>query len=115
MIIRDVESRRRRCSIAEQATAAAGSVPLALNGILSNADDTDVFKFRAEEGKRQYRQANPAYSYLSSNDPRAHFGLGGAAVARDVQVRWPDGSVELFGDRPAGEYHVLQQGTGQKQ
>jgi hypothetical protein len=70
---------------------------------------------RGEEGKRQYRQANPAYSYLSSNDPRAHFGLGGAAVAKDVQVRWPDGSVESFGDRPAGQYHVLEKGAGQKQ
>ena len=70
---------------------------------------------RDDEGKRQYRQANPAYSYLSSNDPRAHFGLGGAAIAADVQVRWPDGTVEQFGDRPAGQYHVLAKGEGQKQ
>ncbi len=70
---------------------------------------------RGDEGKRQYRQANPAYSYLSSNDPRAHFGLGGASTAKDVQVRWPDGTVERFGDRPAGQYHVLAKGEGQKQ
>ena len=36
----------------EQANAAAGPVPLAVNGILAGAGDTDLFKFRAEEGKR---------------------------------------------------------------
>ena len=30
-------------------------------------------------------------SYLSSEDPRAHFGLGGAE-RRSVTVEWPDGT-----------------------
>lgn len=60
------------------------------------------------EDARTYRQANPAYSYLSSNDPRAHFGLGAEDVARDVRVRWPDGKEQSFGDLPAGQYHVLK-------
>ena len=30
-------------------------------------------------------------SYLSSEDPRAHFGLGAAAVARELRVTLPDG------------------------
>ena len=70
---------------------------------------------RGDAGKRQYRQANPCYSYLSSNDPRTHFGLGGESTAKDVQVRWPDGSVERFGDRPAGQYYSLKKGEGEKQ
>jgi len=69
---------------------------------------------RGGEGKRQYRQANPTYSYMASNDPRAHFGLVGEREAREIQVRWPNGTVESFGTKPAGSYHVLKKGTGTK-
>ena len=44
-----------------------------------------------------------------------HFGLGSEAEARDVRVRWPDGTVEAFGSRPAGSYHALKKGAGEKQ
>jgi len=57
---------------------------------------------------RWTRLADPAYSYLSSNDHRVHFGLGEMETAKDVQVRWPDGSVQSFGDLPAGAYHELK-------
>ncbi|MEM9382291.1 MAG: CRTAC1 family protein [Planctomycetota bacterium] len=69
----------------------------------------------ADADRRQYRQAHPTYSYLSSNDPRVHFGLAGEEEARDVRVRWPDGTVESFGNRAAGSYHVLSKGAGEKQ
>ncbi len=62
----------------------------------------------ASEGTRQHRQAEPCYSYLSSNDPRVHFGLGAAATAKDVRVRWPDGTEQVFGDLAAGQYHELK-------
>ena len=51
---------------------------------------------------------------MASNDPRVHFGLVGEEEARDVQVRWPDGTVESFGTLPAGSYHVLKKGAGKK-
>ncbi|QDV09067.1 ASPIC and UnbV [Planctomycetes bacterium Poly30] len=63
-----------------------------------------------EEGTRQQRQAEPCYSYLSSNDPRVHFGLGAGEMAKDVRVRWPDGTEQAFGDLAAGQYHVLKRG-----
>lgn len=62
------------------------------------------------EGERQVRAAEPAYSYLSSNDARAHFGLGSADKAVDVRVRWRDGTEQVFGDLDADEYHVLKRG-----
>ena len=44
-----------------------------------------------------------AGSYLSSNDKRAHFGLGSDAVAQSVEIRWPSGTVQTLknvrGDR----------------
>jgi hypothetical protein len=46
-------------------------------------------------GKRSWvRQINPASSYLSSNDPRAHFGLGDVKHVDAITIRWPDGECE---------------------
>jgi len=68
----------------------------------------------AGDERRQYRQADPAYSYLASNDPRAHFGLGAATEVKGVQVRWPNGKTESFPDVAPGAYHTLKQGTGKQ-
>jgi hypothetical protein len=38
----------------------------------------------------------PSSSYLASNDPRVHFGLGSASEVGSLQVDWPDGSSEQF-------------------
>ena len=46
-------------------------------------------------GQRQTRQRQSGGSYLSSHDPRLHFGLGQATQAR-VEVIWPDGQKQLL-------------------
>ena len=54
--------------------------------------------------QRWMRAVNPAFSYLSSNDPRVHFGLGEADKIDAISVLWADGVEELFpgvGRRPA--------------
>jgi len=43
---------------------------------------------------RQIEDMNPGRGYLSQGDARLHFGLGTAAEADSVEIRWPDGSVE---------------------
>jgi hypothetical protein len=63
-------------------------------------------------GRRQHRDVQPAASYLSSNEPLVHFGLGAASGARDVEVRWPDGRTERFGDFASGGVWELRQGAG---
>ena len=42
------------------------------------------------------RLALPCYSYASSNDPRAHFGLGEIDQIDTIEVLCPDGTKELF-------------------
>ena len=69
------------------------------------------------DGKRIYRDVRPEGSYLSSSDPRAHFGLGSTSRATDVRVRWPlrgngEAEAESFGDYDAGQTVVLRQGSG---
>jgi hypothetical protein len=45
----------------------------------------------SSDGGVQRRELTAGSSYLSSEDPRAHFGLGDAAGAVTVEVVWPDG------------------------
>ncbi len=51
----------------------------------------------------QYWTVSTAGSYLSSNDKRAHFGLGTDAEATSVEIRWPSGIKQVLthvaGDR----------------
>jgi len=42
-------------------------------------------------GRRLAREAQAGSSYLSSEDPRLHFGLGGAQRVEELIVRWPGG------------------------
>ena len=55
---------------------------------------------------------NPGTSYLCSNDPRAHFGLGAANRVDRIDVRWPDGSDESFPGVGADQAIRLVQGQG---
>jgi enediyne biosynthesis protein E4 len=63
-------------------------------------------------GKRVRRDVQTAYSYLASNDPRVHFGLGPVTALVDVQVRWIDGATESFGTIRADRYVTLRRGAG---
>ena len=60
------------------------------------------------------REVRAAYSYLASNDPRVHVGLGKETAARNVAVRWPDGTREAFGDVRADQVAILARGAGRK-
>ena len=51
-------------------------------------------------------------SYLASNDPRVHLGLGEATSVNNVSVRWTDGTLEHFGDFKAGKTAVLRYSEG---
>jgi hypothetical protein len=53
-----------------------------------------------------------AYSYLASNDPRVHLGLGTATRVDSLEVKWPDGTVETYGPFDADRVVLVRQGTG---
>jgi len=58
------------------------------------------------------RDVRAAYSYMASNDPRVHVGLGKETTVRDISVRWPTGQRERFGDILADKIVVLRRGAG---
>jgi DNA-binding FadR family transcriptional regulator len=51
-------------------------------------------------------------SYLSQNDLRAHFGLGAAAVAERIEVRWPSGRMEAIANVAANQIVTIAEGAG---
>ncbi len=65
------------------------------------------------DGRRLLRTITRAFSYLSSSDPRAHFGLGGADEVEHVEVHWPDGLRERFAVPGVDRVVELVRGTGQ--
>jgi len=65
-------------------------------------------------GRRFWSLVQSGYSYLCSNDPRAHFGLGVAAGFDGIEVIWPDGAAEQFAGGAADRFLSLNKGSGRK-
>ena len=53
---------------------------------------------------KQIEDLMPTRGYLSQGDPRLHFGLGKAAYADLVEIRWPDGAVEKYEKVKANQF-----------
>jgi hypothetical protein len=62
-------------------------------------------------GKVQVQEAMSQSSYVSSNDPRLHFGLG-SAESVDIEVRWPLGLVEQHKSVQVNRLITLKEGSG---
>jgi hypothetical protein len=65
-------------------------------------------------GRRWLGFINPGQSYLCSNDPRAHFGLGELDHVDSIHVQWPDGDAaeEIFLGGKTDRLIVLHRGEG---
>jgi ASPIC and UnbV len=56
-----------------------------------------------EHGRRLVQEMHAGSSYLSSEDPRAHFGLGPAKEVSEVIVHYPDGRERRLADAAANQ------------
>ena len=66
-------------------------------------------------GQNRWRKwLNPGGSYLCSNDPRLHFGLGENTEFESVEVIWSDGMKEHFKGGKSGKIINLKKGSGEK-
>jgi hypothetical protein len=63
-------------------------------------------------GRTQVQWHQRAGSFLSSHDPRLHFGLGDAERVAAIEVRWPSGDVERVGPVEARRLVVIEEGRG---
>jgi hypothetical protein len=75
-----------------------------LVGHTSNRDGIGaVIKVTGSKGSQWYT-VTTASSYLSSSDVRAHFGLGADKEAKQVEIRWPSGIVQVLNDVEGDRY-----------
>ncbi len=60
----------------------------------------------------QMSEVRSGGSYLSQNDLRLHFGLGGQDKIEEVDIRWPNGNVEVLRDLAADFIYRVTEGNG---
>ncbi len=61
---------------------------------------------------RLVREVQSGSSYLGQNDLRAHFGLGPAARADRLDIRWPGGTTETVDNLAANHVFTVREGMG---
>jgi len=69
-------------------------IKIRLRGTKSNRSAIGAKVFVRFNGKLQVQEVLSQSSYVSSNDPRLHFGLGQADKV-DIEIRWPLGAIEI--------------------
>ena len=86
-------------------------IKVRLEGTKSNRSAIGARVVARYGGKVQAQEVMSQSSYLSSNDPRLHFGLGAATLV-DLEVRWPMGKVESFAKVAADRLVTIREGQG---
>jgi enediyne biosynthesis protein E4 len=82
---------------------------LRLVGSKSNRDAVGARVTLKVGAARRVKQVLGGTSYLSASDPRLLYGLGTAAKAEEVEVRWPSGAVSKLKDVAANRYVVVRE------
>ena len=83
-----------------------------VGGQKSPRDAVGATVYVTANGMRQRGDVLSGGSYLSSNDPRPHFGLGQATKVDDIEVHWPSGKVEHFAVPGVDRIVTIKEGTG---
>jgi hypothetical protein len=83
-----------------------------LIGTKSNRDGLGTRIEVVSTGGTQYNHATTAGSYNSSSDKRVHFGLGKAARADKIEIRWPSGIVQVLTDVKADQILTVTETRG---
>lgn len=71
-----------------------------LKGKKSNRDGIGAHLELLAGGKKQIAERIAGSGYLSQDDGRVHFGLGGAATVDKLTIRWPSGQEQIL-ENPA--------------
>jgi len=86
-------------------------IKIRLEGTKSNRSAIGARVLARYGDKVQAQEVLSQSSFLSSNDPRLHFGLGAAAKA-DIEVHWPLGAIEKYPGLAAGQLVTIREGQG---
>jgi hypothetical protein len=86
-------------------------IKVRLEGTRSNRSAIGARVLVHYAGRVQAQAVLSQASYVSSNDPRLHFGLG-AVTSADVEVLWPTGVIEKFPAQAADRLITILEGHG---
>lgn len=81
-------------------------------GVKSNRDGIGTqIKVSSSSGAVQYNEVTTAGSYASSSDKRVHFGLGHDKVVKEIELRWPSGTVQVLHNVKADQILKVTEGA----
>jgi hypothetical protein len=83
-----------------------------VGGAKSPRDAVGATAYVTANGIKQRGDVLSGGSYLSSNDPRLHFGLGQATTVEAIEIHWPSGKLEKFPVPAVDRIVTLTEGTG---
>ena len=84
---------------------------LKLIGTKSNRSAIGATVWVTADGRRRRQDVLSQSSFYSQNDLRLHFGLGQAAKADVIEIRWPSGLVEMYKNLKADRIVVMREGA----
>jgi hypothetical protein len=92
---------------------ANGWLAIRLVGVRSNRDGIGARVQVVAGASTQFDQVKGGGSYLSSSDPRLHFGLGPRLQAERVEVKWPSGTVDSLPNVRGNRFLTIREGQGE--
>jgi enediyne biosynthesis protein E4 len=84
-------------------------ITLRLQGSRSNRDAIGARVEILAAGRTQIHEVRSGGSYLSNNDIRLHFGLGGASRVDRIRIRWPNGNVQELAGAEVDRFVTVQE------
>jgi enediyne biosynthesis protein E4 len=88
--------------------------PLKLIGTRSNRGAVGARITVTSASRTQIEEVKAGSSYISTNDPRLHFGLASDSVMSKVEIRWPNGALETLQSVPADAIYTIVEEQGIK-
>ena len=83
-----------------------------VGGAKSPRDAVGATVYLSVNGIRQRQDVLSGGSYVSTNDPRAHFGLGDATNAGTIEIHWPSGATETMKLPGVDRIFTITEGKG---
>jgi hypothetical protein len=83
-----------------------------VGGSKSPRDAVGATVFLTANGMRQRQDVISGGSYVSTNDPRLHFGLGDVTDAGTAEIHWPSGTEESVKLPAADRIFTITEGKG---
>jgi tetratricopeptide (TPR) repeat protein len=101
------------CLLVNRTETLGASQGIVLVGTVGQRDAIGASVTMEVNGHKRTLQLLAGDGYMCSNQRRLSTGVGTATEILDVQVRWPSGTHEFFGDILVGEDLLLIEGTGE--